>query len=435
MRAYVWGYALILAARLRQHFTSPEDPFASRPPTSAGAPLNTIGHQRKLADPTLAGVAPNVDTLYSLAWLDLSDGPFVLDTPAFGSRYYSFQFGNGDTSAEISVGIRTHGSRLPLVFVRGPGSRRTAPAGMLEVASHTRYAMVAGRILVQPDDPGDHDAVHELQRQVRLRTLDGYLSGEDGPSPVSRQRLLDDGAESVDPELVELCRLGNVLRDWIVDPREYALVDSFGRIGLTPESGFEPRSLTDAEKSSIARGLADGADLVERKSRSLGRSANGWTVNHRGPRFDDDYLLRAAVAKEQIYVTVPEEALYPVAAVDADGRPLSGEHAYRIAFDARALPPADAFWSLTMYMTEGHPLVPNPIGRYAIGDRTAGLVTEPDGSLAIHVQCAAPPRDEHVNWLPAPAGPFRLMMRLYWPRASALDGSWVPPPVERVGPI
>jgi hypothetical protein len=138
VRAYVWGYAPILATRMRQTFTNPLDPFAPRLPTSAGAPLNNIGHQRRLSDPTLEGVAPNVDTLYSLAWLDLADEPFVLEAPDFGPRYYTFQIGHADTTTQLSLGARTHGPQLPPIFVSGPRSRTPLPAGMLHVASHTR---------------------------------------------------------------------------------------------------------------------------------------------------------------------------------------------------------------------------------------------------------------------------------------------------------
>jgi hypothetical protein len=431
-RAYVWGFPLVLAARLRQQFTSPEDPFALRVPTSAGAALNNIGHQRRLADPTLAGVAPNVDTLYSLAWLDLGSEPFVLETPGFGSRYYTFQIGHADTSADVSLGARTHGGSLPAVFIRGPDGHARARPGMVEVTSHTRYAIVAGRILVQPDDPADFEAVYELQRAVRLRPLSRWLSGEPEPNPVRAQRPLDDGVEGVDPDLVALVHVGNVLRDWLVSPREQSLLHSFRAIGLTREHGFRAGEMPRSATAAVARGLADGAALVEERSRNLGRNVNGWTVNDRGPRFGDDYLLRAAVAKEQIYVTVPEEALYPVAAVDGAGAPLTGENVYTIAFAAGALPPADAFWSLTMYALEGPPLVPNPIDRYAIGDRTPGLVTRADGSLTIQIQHARPPEETVVNWLPAPLGAFRLMLRLYVPRAGAVDGSWAPPPIERV---
>ncbi len=434
VRAYVWGYALVEATRNRQVFTSPDDPLAPRPPTSAGAPLNSIGHQRRLSDPTLEhGVAPNVDTLYSLAWLDLRDEAFVLETPDFGSRYYTFQMAYGDTASDVSLGMRTHGCRLPPVFIAGPDERRPAPPGTVAVRCHTRYFLIAGRILVRPDDLADHEAVYGLQSRIDVRPLSSYLVGSRGPNPVPEQRLLDEHADSVDSGLLPLQRVGNVLRDWIVLPQERPLVDSFRAIGLTPESGFQPGPLPSAVTREIARGLVDGAELVERKRHDLGQNVNGWTINYKGPRFADDYLLRSAVAKEQIYVTVAEEALYPVAVVDATGSPLTGEYAYRITFAAGAFPPVDAFWSITMYADHG-PLVVNPIDRYAIGDRTAGLVIGSDGSLAVQVQNAPPSSTSRVNWLPAPKGHFRLMMRMYVPRPDALNGSWVPPPIERVSP-
>jgi hypothetical protein len=431
VRAYVWGFAPVLATRLRQTFTIPLDPFASRLPTSAGAPLNNIGHQRRLSDPTLPGVAPNVDTLYSLASLDLNSGPFVLETPDFGSRYYTFQMGYGDTTTELSPGTRTHGAQLPPVLISGPNDHEPVPAAMLHVRCPTRYFTLAGRILVRPDDAGDYEAVYDLQSRISLRTLTRYLTGEEGPNPVPEQHLLDEGSNSVDPELVPLNQLGNVLRDWIVLPHERNLVESFGAIGLTPDHGFRPDGLSAAASAEVARGLADGAELVERKTHEFGQNVNGWTINYDGPRFGDDYLLRAAVAKEQIYVTVPEEALYPVAKLDADGRPLTGEHGYRVTFAAGQLPPVDAFWSITMYRRDAHPLVPNSIDRYAIGDRTATLMNGADGSVAIRIQHAEPPHDGRANWLPAPPGPFHLMLRLYIPRQAARDGSWVPPPIKR----
>jgi len=436
VRAYVWGFAPILATRMRQDFTNPQDPFAQRNPALAGAALNNLGHQRRLADATLeVGVAPNVDTLYSVAWLDLAEEPFVLETPDFGSRYYTFQMGFGDTATEVSLGRRTHGGELPVLFVSGPTHHEPVPEGMLHVPCPTRYFLLAGRILVRPDDASDYDAAYELQARIRLRTLSRYLALEDGPNPVPDQRLMDERSEAIEPELVPLDRLGTVLRDWVVRPQERPLVDSFAQLGVTPEHGFRREMLPHAAKAEVVRGLIDGAGLVDRKTRDLGENANGWTINYLGPRFGDDHLLRAAVAKDQIYVTVPEEALYPVAKSDAGGRPLTGEHAYRITLPASEPPPVDAFWSLTMYAENGRPLVPNPIGRYAIGDRTPGVGTDPDGALTIHVRHAPPAIGRGVNWLPAPAGPFRLMLRLYNPRASVLDRSWAPPPVERTAVV
>jgi len=431
LRAYVWGYAPLLAARLREQITNPADPFAQRPATSPGAPLNNIGHQRRLSDAGMPGVAPNVDTLYSLAWLDLAEEPFVLEAPEFGSRYYTFQFGRADTATEVSLGARTHGGRLPPVFVTGPHDPTPVPQGMLHVRSATRYLLIAGRILVRPDEPSDYAAVYDLQSRITLRSLSRYARGEEGPNPVPEQRRLCEGAGSVPSDLTPLLELGNIMRDWVVDPSERRLVGSFAGIGLTCSHGFSAASLSAPAAAEAARAVIEGKALVERKTYDLGRHVNGWTINYDGPRFGDDYLLRAAVAEDLVYVTVPEEALYPVAKTDADGVPLTGANTYRLVFHGDALPPVDAFWSLTMYRRDAYPLVANALNRYAIGDRTPSLVRGEDGSLTIHISHEEPAGEGRANWLPAPAGPFHLMMRLYMPRPEVLDGAWVPPPVKR----
>ena len=148
-------------------------------------------------------------------------------------------------------------------------------------------------------------------------------------------------------------------------------------------------------------------------------------MNLQGSRFGDNYLLRAAVAKNQIYVVPADEAVYPVARIDGNGRPPDGRNRYRLVLDP---PPADAFWSLTVYGTPG-PLVANPLNRYAIGDRTPGLVRDREGRCQSHLQHDEPD-DGTANWLPVPAGPFHLMLRLYWPQPAVLEGSWYPPSIE-----
>jgi hypothetical protein len=431
LRAYIWGHAPLLAARLREQLTKPDDPFATRPPTSPGAALNHLGHQRELSDPSLPGVAPNVDTLYSLAWVDLAEEPFVLEAPDFGSRYYTFQFGFADTATELSLGGRTHGARLPAILITGPSDSTPVPRDMLHVGSTTRHLLIAGRVLVQPSDPDDFAAVYDLQSRIKLRSLSRYLAGEDASDRVPEQRRLGEGADSVADEFRTLVELGNLLRDWVVGAPERGLIESFAGIGLSCQ-GFDPSSLSVSAADEVARGLAEGKALVEGKTYDLGRHVNGWTINYHGPSFGDDYLLRAAVAEDLVYVTVPEEALYPVAKTDTGGAQLTGANTYRLVFAPDAPPPVDAFWSVTMYRRDPYPLVPNALNRYSVGDRTPSLVREQDGALTIRISHEPPPAEEDSsNWLPAPKGPFHLMMRLYAPRAEVLDGSWVPPPVEQ----
>jgi hypothetical protein len=231
-------------------------------------------------------------------------------------------------------------------------------------------------------------------------------------------------------DLGYLHELGSVLQDWIVQPRDRGLIKQFGRIGLSTESGFQLERITPAERPNIARGLRDGAEIVRRKSLSLGTQHNGWTINYLGPRFGADRLLRAGVAKDQIVVTVPEEALYPVCRQDVDGAPLNGTSSYSLRFSGESLPPVDAFWSVTLYGDDGF-LVANPIDRYSISDRTAGLVRGRDGSIDLTISSRRP-GDQSTNWLPAPSSAFYLMLRLYAPRPPALNGSWLPPPVRRL---
>ena len=428
MRAYVWGYPLVRAAQLRQNLTLPADPLRVRPPSSPGAAMNRFGHARELGSPKMRqGVAPNADTLYSLAWLDMDGGPYVLTAPDFGARYYTFQMGQADSSTRQSLGQRTHGGQLPPVFIQGPGQHRPVPAGMVEVRSSQRYLMIAGRTLVA--GAADIPAVADLQRRIRLSRWQDYAARRDVLPPVAVQRVLRTGVAVTSPD-VFLEMLGVVLRDWRPSAADRALVESFRHIGLSVRNGYRPESVTADARAAALLGVKDGESAVRRKTFALGRNVEGWSINTAGSVFGDDYLLRAAVAMDQIYVLPKEEALYPNARLDADGRVLDGRNSYTLRFANGDAPPVRFFWSVTMYHAAGL-MVDNPIGRYAIGDRTPSLVHEPDGSIRIVIQNARPAGSDRVNWLPAPAGPFMLMMRLYGPGRAAQTGRWTPPAIVR----
>lgn len=427
-RLQVWAYPCVMAQRVRLNFTQPRDPSARRPPTSAGAALGSMGHQRALSDPSLrVGVAPNVDTLYSVAWVDLDLGDHELGTPAYGERYFSYQIGLADTGSPWALGQRTHGSRLPpLVLRRGPLGL-VERDGRLEVSTPHRFLMVCGRTLVEPGDPDDLALVHRLQDQVRLRVLPGTSApGREPEPPGLRDVELD--ATARDAEVREPAAfarsLARVLRDLAPDAVPTWVGEARAACGLGDGAGEVRPDLAP----SVREGLADGVRAIEERVGSLGRLENGWALNVRGPDVGDDLLLRAAVAMAQIYINPVEEAVYPVAEVDARGDLLDGsEGSYSVSFAADDQPPADAFWSLTVYHRAGL-LVDNALGRHAIGDRTPGLRREADGSLRVEVS-ADPPPGGTANWLPAPRGPFRLMLRLYHPR----DAAWVPPTVVRAG--
>lgn len=423
---YVWGYPLVQAARIRLVSTSGTAPD----PVRLTAPIHRFAHGRKLADPDMRiGVGPNNDTLYSLIWMDLEQGPFVFEAPDFGDRYYTFSLNAADSSSSDSLGRRTHGGRLPPLFIHGARDRTPVPKGMVEVVSPTRYFELAGRTLTTGTEQ-DYAVVHRLQDAMTLRRYADWRAGRHVAPPVVAQRPLADPARRVPDDLRFLGELGQLLRDWWPRPADAAFLQRARTLGIGPD-GFDPARLDAAQRAKVAAGLAAGRALVDHQSRRLGTQANGWTTNYSGARFGDDILLRAAVAKDQIYVAVPEEAIYPIGRVDAAGKPLDARRTYRITIPAAALPPVDAFWSITLYDDDGF-MVPNPIHRYSVGDRTSDLVHRPDGSVVIEIGATAP-SGSGVNWLPSPkAGPFYLMMRLYQPRADVLDRRWSPPPIVRI---
>ena len=171
---------------------------------------------------------------------------------------------------------------------------------------------------------------------------------------------------------------------------------------------------------------------------TLGKNVNGWRVATKGfgnrKALGDDFTLRAAVAMAGIYGNDPAEALYPMLATDSDGnKPDTSTNRYTLTFAKGQLPPVNAFWSVTMYDGKTQLLIDNPIDRYLINSpMLPGLKQNGDGSLTIHIQKDSPGKELEANWLPAPDGPIFVVMRLYWPKEAALDGTWQPPAVQRV---
>ncbi|MBM7518501.1 DUF1214 domain-containing protein [Nocardioides nitrophenolicus] len=420
----VWAYPLILAQRLRFNFTQPADPLAPRPPVSAGAALGRFGHARRLADPALrVGVAPNVDTLYSVAWLDVRRGPHRVVLPTATDRYLSLQVGKADTTSPVVISRRSHPEGFPELVVERGAPGVVADPREVRVTTRDRWLMLVGRTGVEPEDPADLAAAHAVQDALSLRGPHHETTAVDGEADEVDVAL---AAVERDHEILDPGAFARALRrvlatggESVAWERRDALLEAVRLDELARDHGDEEL------RSAVADGLRDGYDAVRAHVRALGGAVAGWALNEKVASFGEDHLSRAAVAHSQIYVNPPEEASYPVCEVDAEGRALDGRDAdYRIAF-APGTPPVRGFWSLTMYRGVGN-LVANELGRYAIGDRTRGLERSADGSLEIDISARRPDRGA-ANWLPAPRGPFRLMLRLYWP----CDPSWQPPPVIR----
>lgn len=403
--------------------------------------LNRFIHVPALAGPRSRAVTtPNVDTLYSSAWLDLSLEPVFLTVPDMGGRYYSFAFMSLFTDNFAYVCRRLDGNKPQPRMIVGPSWKGEADRDVVLVRAPTNSVWLLGRILI--DGPPDLETVWTLQSRTLLESPDvrnerRILETQElmrqrstaPPEPVADWPPIN----PADP--FDLFEVGmRALGESPLGERDKATMEEFASLRLRPGRKFDVRGFGEAERAAIQRGIAR-ARAEMRAGGQRGKTINGWSYpeRHLG-NFGDDDLYRAQIALGALAALEPVEATYLMCGSDAESRPLDGTGRYVLRFEPGQLPPARAFWSLTMYEVtpEGRAfLVDNPLSRYAIGDRSRGLVRGADGSLEIHLQHERPASD--ANWLPAPAGPMRLVLRAYEPGEALLDGTWRMPAVQRRG--
>jgi hypothetical protein len=373
-------------------------------------------------------VAPNRDTLYSIAVLDLRSEPMALTLPAVTDRYFTYQLVDAWTESFAYIGTRATGGRAGTWVITLPGWEGELPAGAERLESPTPQVFLLGRFLV--DDDADIANVTAISTRSTLQPLSA-LTGE-APAPPPPPPPLGEPAgpaQDIPTDATFFDELGDALAvNPPTTPAQQQLFAQAGELGIG--AGEHPAAAADpARRSVLDEGAAAGDRRITEAIDGIGEQVNGWSVNHAIGRYGDDLLTRAVVARVGWGANAPEEAVYPIARVDADGRPLDGAWTYRIRFPADALPPVEAFWSLSVYGDDMF-FAEHPSGRYSIGDRTPDLVVGEDGSLEFvlaHDQTAA-----GTNWLPVPEGPFVLMLRLYLPGAAVVDGTYAYPSIDPV---
>lgn len=431
--AYVFGYPLVYNVSSLRAIA--EHGMGAMP----AAGFNAFAHGPSLATPEEPFVSVNNDTIYSIAQLDLSGGPLVLHVPDTDGAYYVLQFVDAWTDNFAYVGRRATGTAEGTFLIAPPGWSGAVPDGATLIEAPTEIATIVGRLAVDGDD--DLPRVRALQAQLTLAPVAG-----NGPL-----RGIPHEASGITEHL----RFWELLRRWsqAFPPSEpdRAYLARFTDYGLTDPGnpyGVVPRDLDE----HLEHAFAAGRNRVEELARDASDEAvNGWqgmphafdyNVDHLGVGTIDapewkiadrvrSYEVRAISARNALWGNHGYEAYYAGVYTDADGEQLNGARAYELRLVE--LPPADAFWSITMYSMPDYYLVANPIRRYSIGDRTPGIVSGDDGSLVIRMQHARP--DDEIaaaNWLPTPEGDFRPMLRVYQPRAAMFDGSYVMPAITRI---
>lgn len=405
--------------------------------------LNRFRHIATLADARARAVTtPNNDTLYSSAWLDLSMEPLFLTVPPVGDLYHSYAFIDLFTDNFAYVSHRLYGGQPPPHMVVGPDWKGDAPSDVTLVRAPTNSVWLIGRILV--DGPEEFDRVRILQARVLLETPDMRNERRILESrELMRQRTVAPPESVADwpaphpADPFDLFEVGmRALGESALAERDRALFEALVPLRLRPGRKFDTRAFSEAERRAIQAGIEQGHTDIRTAAGRPGKSVDGWTYSERHlGNYGTDYLYRAATALTALGALEPAEAVNVACNADSAGRPLDGRQRYELTFPAGDLPPAGAFWSLSMYEVtpEGRAFfVDNPIERYSIGDRTPDLVRAPDGSLTLYLQHARPTGEQN-NWLPAPAGPMRLILRAYEPEKQMIEGHYRVPAVRRVG--
>ena len=423
-QAYLFAYPLVMMELTKQHQQ-----------LMGTTSINGFRHSRRFPDASFNSVvSPNVDTLYSIVHFDLRHEPVVMSIPDTTGHYYMMPIMDAWTNVVSSPGTRTIGSAAQDFLVAGPTWQGEVPADMQLIRIPTQLAWMIGRI--KSRGPADYSEVHALQNRFRLMPLSAWQGRQSDTTPTRMAELppLERG-KGPDRQLSGWSREAfftafcTLLRDNPARAEDAPMLERIRAAGLLDDD-------CDLQQSPLQRlGSALGyrrvvALLEDRQSlMGKGKTYNGWRIGYELGEYGTRYQQRALVAKIGLGANEPDDAIYPNLHVDEHGQPLSGQHRYVLHFAADQLPPARAFWSLTLY-DERQLLSANPINRYSLGDRD-DLHYNADGSLDLYIQNQQPLEAERRrNWLPAPLGPFNLFLRLYWPRPEVLEKRWLPPMIK-----
>ncbi|MGE4049398.1 MAG: DUF1254 domain-containing protein [Acetobacteraceae bacterium] len=428
--AYIYGYPLVTMEMTRRVMTNVTAPEATR------APMGQVLKVRSYPNASYRDVtAPNADTLYTIAWVDVGKEPWVLSLPEMKGRYALFPLLDGWTTVFQVPGMRTTGTGAQTYAITGPGWSGTLPPGVKEYKSPTSIVWMLGRIYCT-GTPQDYAEVHALQDQVRVVPLSAY--GKPYTPPAATVDPSIDMKTAVREQVNRMDAvsyfklLSELMKRNPPSQADMPALAKFAKIGLVPGQDFDASKLRADFASRIPQ-IAFDRIMLQFKINPAVKDINGWAFTTKTGIYGTDYLMRALVTAIGLGANRPQDAVYPTSLKDGDGNTYDGANKYVVRFEKGQLPPVEGFWSLTMYDAQ-YFFVANPLNRYSISPRQ-DLKRNADGSVDLYLQKDSPGADKESNWLPAPAGKFILMLRLYWPQEtdpSILNGSWTIPPAKKV---
>jgi hypothetical protein len=427
--AVIYGFPIVDNYRIQYSY------FVDRTNPEYKAPYNHLFNIPRVYTPEDRAIqTPNSDTPYSWIGLDLRAEPIVFTVPPIDkTRYWSLQLIDLYTFNFDYLGSRTTGNDGGSFAVAGPNWHGELPPGIKKVI-RAETETASAQFRTQLFEPGDLENVKKVQAQYIVQPLSAFLGQNPPPVPAALQYPKPLAAD--DRTSLEFFGLLNWLLQFCpVHPSEVALRERFARLGIVAGKEFDSQHLAPEVRTAIEAGMKDAwTALAEFKAAEIDTgkltAADGFGTRD---YLKNDYMRRMASAAFGIYGNSKEEALYPAYFVDADGQKLVGAHRYRLRFGPGQLPPVNSFWSLTLYELPASLLYSNRLNRYLINSAMLpGLKKDPDGGITLSVQHESPGQRAETNWLPSPSGPFWITLRLYWPKAGALDGQWKQPALQRL---
>jgi hypothetical protein len=380
-----------------------------------------------------AVVRPNFDTLYSSAFLDLTAEPVIVSAPDTSGRYYLLPMLDMWSDVFASPGWRTTGTQAGNFLIASPGWSGDVPSGMTRINAPTPFVWIIGR--TKTDGPQDYDAVHKIQGGYKVTPLSQW-----GKPTKPAEAKVDPSIDMKTPPKTQVDTMpagkffayaAELLKVNPPHGTDQPMIAQLKKIGIEPGKTFDLDKAAPVVRNALASAPADAQALMAWKMPTLARIVNGWSMNTDTMGvYGNYYLKRAIVAQAGLGANVPEDAIYPFNLGDETGKPLDGASKYALHFEKGAMPPAKAFWSVTLYDADGFQ-VANALSRFAVSSWMPWKYNS-DGSLDLYFQNESPGKEKEANWLPAPKGSFNLTMRLYAPTSDALTGKWNPPPITRL---
>lgn len=437
--AYIYGYSLITTEVTRVQMSNVPKVEGLR------APMGQFVNVKRYPPGDYRGVsAPNADTLYSLAWLDVGTEPMIFSYPDMGDRYFLFPMYSLWMPVLESPGSRTTGQKAATYLITGPNWKGEVPKGMKQIKSPTRYLVILGRTYADGTEQ-DYKIVNALQAQYKLVPLSAYGKPY---TPIAPKVDPNPGFSMTDkPQAVidamDISTYFNMMAKLMGSaapppPEDAPIVAKMAKIGLVPGKSFDITKLDPAIQKALKNVPKTSFEKIIALQKTGGKVENGWLIPAAAGSYGTNYLGRALIAAIGWPANLPEDAVYPTAMVDSNGKTLNGANQYTMTFSKGKTPPVQGFWSITMYFDDGGWwFYPNKLNKFTVSMRDKPKFN-PDGSLTLYFQNESPGKDKEANWLPSPQGNFLLTMRMYWPNEKPPSilppgsGTWKPPAVQQV---